>query len=467
MRIVNTTGGDSKMGEKYYYRVCTSVKDKGILIPEGSDLEKYKKDEAYISAFKYTEKHRELFQKTGSVAGITDVTTDILYFDLDSPDLEKSRKDTIEVVERLKGFGISPESIRLDFSGNKGFHIATHTSDTLTPEQARSIATNIAGDLDSFDSSIYNANRIMRIEGSKHGKSGLRKTALSYDELKTLSIDDIKVLASEEYEYTKPSKVKLPEAILKLSEGVNNKGEVVETQLSSEDTVDYFSNPYSLMPWKLALTQGFFPSGVRHDALTILAATFQGKGLQKEQSYYAMKAAADLQQKRFGGEKFKKEEIWSIVNSVYTPSWKGGTYAEDHFPVKLIRFFDENGVPRQSEADLVSEKYAPKKFSDIGDHFEDFVKNYEKNVIKTGITQLDKDMPLTPGMNLAIIGAAGSGKTTMALKILEYTSSMNIPVILASIDMNSTRLYEKILYKITGLSREELYAKLKMEKLKK
>lgn len=454
MRIVNTTGGDSKMGEKYYYRVCTSVKDKGVLIPEGSDLEKYKKDEAYISAFKYTEKHRELFQKTGSVAGITDVTTDILYFDLDSPDLEKSRKDTIEVVERLKGFGISPESIKLDFSGNKGFHIATHTSDIFTPEQARSIATNIAGDLDSFDSSIYNANRIMRIEGSKHGKSGLRKTALSYDELKTLSIDDIKALASEEYEYTKPPKVKLSEAILKLSEGVNSKGEVVETQLSSEDTVDYFSNPLKLSPWKLAISQGLFPNGVRHDSLTILAATLQGRYFQKEQAYYALKAAADLQQKRFGGDKFNKEEIWQIVDSVFTPNWKGGTYSEDHFPNKLIKFFEERGVPKQEIAE--ASKYVVK----IGDKFNEFAsyaKDIDKFTMRFGIASLDAALKTRKGHLIGFLAGPGIGKTSYSITLLNNTSKEGANSLFFSLDMYALNVYAKLIQRHTGYTEDEMY----------
>lgn len=453
------TGGENRM-EKYYYRVCTSLNDKGVLIPEGSNLDKYKKGEAYISAFKYNENHKDLFKKTGSVAGITDVVTDILYFDLDNKDLEVSRKDTITVVERLESYGISSDQLRIDFSGSKGLHIAIHTTDSFSPQEARSLATSIAGDLPSFDSSIYNANRIMRIEGSIHAKTNLRKTPLSFDELKTLTIDDIKALSTEEYEYTKPPKVKLPEAILKLKSGTEKEvKKEVPTLLS--DKVDYLSNPLNLTPWKLAISQGFFPNGKRHDSLTILAATLQGKGFDLKQAYYVMKAAADAQSERFNCDKFNKKEIWSIASTVFTPNWKGGTYAEDNFPLELVKFFDEHDIPRQEHADLVSEKYAPKKFSDMGDVFEDFVKNYEKNVIKTGIAAIDKDMPLTPGMNLAIIGSAGSGKTSLALKVLQYCSENNIPVILASIDMNSTRLYEKILYRITGLNRDELYRAFK------
>jgi adenylate kinase family enzyme len=64
-------------------------------------------------------------------------------------------------------------------------------------------------------------------------------------------------------------------------------------------------------------------------------------------------------------------------------------------------------------------------------------------------------------MNLGIIGAPGAGKTALALMILEHCSKNNIHCILASIDMHSTRLYEKVLYRVSGLSRDELYQKFR------
>ena len=288
-----------------YHRVCTSLKDKGTLIPEGADLDKYKAGEAYISAYQYNEDHKKLFDKNKSVAGITDVTTDIIYFDLDNEDIEVARKDTIEVVNRLANYEITSNQIKTCLSGNKGFHLALHTTETFTPEEARSLAIKLAGDLDSFDSSIYNANRIIRIEGSVHPKTQLRKTELTFKELQTLSIGDIKDLAKDEYDYLKPSKIEPIESFMKLTESVikKDKAENIETT----ETLDYLSNPYKLQPWKLALSQGFFPNGNRSNSLMILGATLKNKGLLKEQCYYALKAAADLQSDRYGKDKFNTQ----------------------------------------------------------------------------------------------------------------------------------------------------------------
>ena len=240
-----------------YYRVCKNLKDKGILVKEGQhDLDKYKNSEAYISAFKYNEEHKKLFDKTNSVAGFSDVTTDILYFDLDNTDIELARQDTITVLDRLKEYDINNTTICL--SGGKGYHLALHSTTSFSPTEARTLAINLAGDLPSFDSSIYNANRIIRIEGSVHNKTGLRKTRISEEELRTLKIADLKTLANSEYEYSKPTKETLKEAFLALSKPITK---VANKEIELKDNVDYISNPYALQPWKLALSQGFFPDG--------------------------------------------------------------------------------------------------------------------------------------------------------------------------------------------------------------
>ena len=82
------------------------------------------------------------------------------------------------------------------------------------------------------------------------------------------------------------------------------------------------------------------------------------------------------------------------------------------------------------------------------------------NTIKTGIAELDKVLPLTIGMNLGIIGAASSGKTAMALKILKNTSEAGVVSVFASLDMRRNRLFEKLLYRVSGLSREDLYDRI-------
>ena len=79
------------------------------------------------------------------------------------------------------------------------------------------------------------------------------------------------------------------------------------------------------------------------------------------------------------------------------------------------------------------------------------------NTIETGIPELDKSMPITLGSNIGIVAAAGAGKTSLALKILKHTSKKGIHTVFASLDMSKNRVFEKVVYNLTGMSREQVY----------
>ena len=256
-----------------YYRVCNSLKDRGIFIPEGADFSKYTNGEYYVSVFKYNEEQKNTFDRTGTVAGFQDVQGDILYFDLDSSDLEKARQDTLKLISKLEAYFPS-ETINVSLSGNKGFHISVHTLSPFSSEEAKSFAIKIAGDLASFDSRIYNSNRLIRVEGSVHPKTNLRKTRISKEELENMTILEIQELAKDLYAYQKPLKANITESIKKMMVIPESTKKDVMTVTEG---VDYSSNPLVLQPWKLAISQGFFPSGARNDSLMILASTLDTK----------------------------------------------------------------------------------------------------------------------------------------------------------------------------------------------
>jgi hypothetical protein len=457
--MVNVKGA-KMMGN--YYRICTKLADKGQLVPEGTNLDQYKKGEAYVSAFKYNDKHVKQFNKTGTVAGIDDVSTDIIYFDLDNSDFEQARKDTIKVVDKLKEYDILSEDLAICYTSGKGFHIALHTESSFSPKEARTLAINIAGNLPSFDSSIYNANRIIRLEGSVHPKTGLRKTRITEDELREATLADMKALAKSEYEYVAPKKQKLSEAILKLSEP--KKEEHISAPLAN-DNVDYLSNPFKLQPWKLALSQGFFPNGNRSNALIILASTLRAKGTLKEQCYYSLKAAADLQAMRYGSDKFSKEEIWNnIIEQVYSPNWQGGSYSEDNFPTQLQNYFEDLGIPRKEYKDVVNDIVR------IGDKFDEFV-NYaqdiDKHTMKFGIETLDSKLKVRKGHLIGLLAGPGIGKTSFGITLLNNCSKEGSNCFFGSYDMFSLNVYQKLIQRHTGYTEEEMFQFFKDQNFEK
>lgn len=444
-----------------YYRVCKGVKDKGILVPEGTDFTQYTEGEYYVSAFKYNEDHKKTFDKLGTIAGIQDVIGDIIYFDLDSEDLEEARTDTLELVGRLEEY-FPPEAINICLSGGKGFHVSVHTKSSFSSEEAKSFAQHVASDLASFDSRIYNSNRLIRIEGSIHPKTKLRKTRIFKEELKEKTIVELKELAKEHYEYEKPVKAEITDDARNL---MVSKTEIQKDIVSVTETVDYFANPYSLQPWKLAISQGFFPTGTRSDSLIILASTLKNKGMDKTTCYYALKAAAELQAERYEQEKFDKEEIWNnIISQVYSDNWKGGCYAEDTFPNKLKIYFEELGIPRKEYQDVAADVI------NIGDQFDEFTSyatDIDKYTMRFGIPSLDNKLKVRKGHLIGMLAGPGIGKTSFAITLLNNTSTEGINSLFGSYDMYKHNVYQKLIQRHTGLSEDELFGYFKEKNLAK
>lgn len=113
-----------------------------------------------------------------------------LYFDFDSPELEEARSDTVRVYEYLREHIKSPDSIRVFFSGRKGYHIECEAlaigispSGNL-PKVFRTIAQSVTDKfgLSTIDFQVYDSRRMWRLENSRHQGTGLYKVPLT-DEL--------------------------------------------------------------------------------------------------------------------------------------------------------------------------------------------------------------------------------------------------------------------------------------------
>lgn len=443
-----------------YVRLTKGLADKGILIKpeEISDHLNESEKDYYVSTYYYNDEQLKKFKETGSVKGIKDVTTDKLWFDFDSKESpEKAQRDTIEVIKRLKDYGIKEKNIEIYFSGSKGNNVVVTLNRQLTPQQVQSLAINKFGKgLETLDVSLYDATQILRVPGTKHNKSGLYKIPLTESQLKNLNIAEIKSMAksldniteSFEWETASPN-----EEFFNLPK---EEPKVVKSETTSFKDIDFSKAPKGWKPYKWALLQGYFDGGERHHALMIIAATCRGLGYDKETAYYLCKSALKKQAAITGKLEFDKTELWTniIEESVYSDGWEGGQYSPKTDPW-LQKYCEKMGFDTDDrDEDKVIQLH------NIEDEFVDFVKNIDKNTILTGIPELDKVLPLTIGMNLGIIGAASSGKTALALKILKNTSEAGVVSVFASLDMRRNRLFEKLLYRVSGLSREALYDKI-------
>jgi len=128
-----------------------------------------------------------------------------LYFDLDGEDFEKVREDAKRVVSYLYlVLAIDYENMRFYFSGRKGIHI-------MVPPEALGVKPSVdlnqvyhlialgvikSTSCSTLDLVIYDARRLFRLPNSKHGITGLYKIPLTYEEMRTLTAEQIYALAA-------------------------------------------------------------------------------------------------------------------------------------------------------------------------------------------------------------------------------------------------------------------------------
>jgi archaellum biogenesis ATPase FlaH len=206
------------------YEYCTALNHRNRVVKETEVEITPTKEERYISMFGYDNSIYEQLSITKSVQNFKgNFFCKYVYLDIDSVNLEESHTMAKEVVLRLYTMlGINPKSLFISFSGNKGFHIGLHQNifggfepSKDLPDRVKVLVvrilmelfevtmTDIENELKAtkkkeyrhMDLSIYTPNRIFRVVNSCNQKSGLYKIGLTYDELTTLTLDEIKAMA--------------------------------------------------------------------------------------------------------------------------------------------------------------------------------------------------------------------------------------------------------------------------------
>ena len=121
------------------------------------------------------------------------------YVDIDSKDLTQAKQSAIKVVDFItNNFSASPD---IYFSGNKGFHVIIEHERFLKKDNFRNdwhlIFKYIISQLEinCVDISVYSCRRQIRLNNTLNSKSGLYKIGITEEELRTMSIGEIKLLA--------------------------------------------------------------------------------------------------------------------------------------------------------------------------------------------------------------------------------------------------------------------------------
>ena len=479
------------MGE--FVKIDETVNSRGTLIPLedynnskklSSILNKSPNSDWYASLYVLGPEIEEYFNKSNSIKGYDgSAYSSKLIFDFDcKSDLEKARKDAQELITRLKNLGVNLNTCcRIYFSGNKGFHLTIETVHKYSPEELKIICSNICEGLETFDNVIYNKDRKFRIPNTKHQESKLYKIELKANEFKTLSENEIKEKAKNKVEEIVKTIVPTEFDFRKefYKEAQKPKLHIVtEEELQEIDgirglnQIDFSHCPKERPKCIHALLQGVMVPGrgERNQIYLHLGNYLRNQGHNKRAVYGYLKGIMEENARLYPEDKpYTKERIWNeIISRVFsgdkhnTNGW--GVDPKDTVFARYCKSlpYDKpcpmhDGV--QKEIELV-------KIDDVFASFNSFATTFEQNIVPTGIKFIDDYMKICVGTTTLIAGAAGCGKTTLVLNIIENSNKLKMESVFFSLDMVSQLVYLKLAQKLTNLSQDKILDAFKYKDVK-
>ncbi len=414
------------------------------------------KKEWYESIFIYTDKEKEQLELKGSLAGISGLDIDRVVFDFDSKeDVQLALDDARTLVSRLSF--IPEEAIQCYFSGNKGFHVQINMNNLIKKEQFIKIVEHYALDLSTFDQVIKDDQRVFRFPMSFNTTSGMYKIPMTAQELLTIDLPTILAAAKEPdienrlevlFSFTD---IEMPQQFIDILSKKEKTKELLELPVVTTDKPDMSRKPKHLTEAKYALQEGFFEEGERNEACMILAATYRYLGYNKELAYNMIKATLRLRGERLNLPDYDRSSLWKeVINPVYSPTWKGGTFSEDTGVLKKV--IDRYGLNKINTFahELIS-------LDNVSDFFKDFAINIDKNTLKIGIEEVDKQVRITTGMLVTLLAAPSAGKSSIAMSILNTVSKNDCKCLFFSLDMSMQQTYQRLIQKHTGHQSDDIF----------
>lgn len=206
------------------------------------------------------------------------------YLDFDSKDFEEVREDVIMAMSYIKVvFKIDElDKCQIFYSGNKGMHIIVPAKvlgikpDKKLNEIFKVVAKAISDYTKNktLDLRIYDNKRMFRMPNSIHESTGRHKVFLTYEEVKSLSIDDINNIASEPRE--------IPEKCTTLSLEANKMFKMFKER--AEKAILEFSNIKSngtlkyTPPCIIEILESGAIDGKRNNTIAILSSFYKASG---------------------------------------------------------------------------------------------------------------------------------------------------------------------------------------------
>ena len=423
---------------KYIEIAVGSVSNRAFVI-KPTDLHKHirEKTELYRSLFTLDETAYVHFRDQGTIRSYKGkFSLDRIIFDIDKGHNsgEDTRERACRFIERLIELGCKVDLIRTWFSG-RGFHIDIPNIYGFEPDEnlpvivKLTLSKQFGADIDN----IYDRGRLIRVGHSYNLKSSLYKIPLDYDEIYSISYDEIKELAQEPLRSNgfNHSIVGDVEPIWKEHIQIPSK---VVTEKSLPKGVKYNAN--------VTCVQKMWNSdkaGQRHITLLRMINAWRRMGINKEMS---------LQGALYNVPSLEHNEIDKLVNDVY--NW-------DH------QGYGCNDVIMAEYCDQVCKFYKRKNFglevmsaNEMSNKLKEFINTdfSQSSFNLKGIYDIPSDYFFMPGELAVLIGDTKLGKTAWLQNIVVRVKHMN--VLYLSLEVNGWMIFRRFLQVGNEMSKDEI-----------
>lgn len=263
------------------------------------------------------------------------------YADFDcETNIDQAQKDAIIFCEIMHSTGVPYEMMKISFTGCKGFAVvvpcecinAQPSEDNYEIVRFAMIQLKKNGKLNTMDSAVYDSRRPWRLENSINSKTGLYKIPLNFNELKTLSITEIKELAKQprKVECIKPTFIKkLNEAFLH----AKTKYELGKIKKRDYVTQDKITGKFS--PCIKAIMKGV-EENMRNNCTYVLATYFKKRGMDYDQVVNKLISINENNK-----PPLSEMEVKQTISSVFNKDISVGCTGEGLISQVLREFCDE------------------------------------------------------------------------------------------------------------------------------
>jgi KaiC/GvpD/RAD55 family RecA-like ATPase len=373
--------------KRYSEQVIGDIYKRGniVEIPDSNiniDAFGHSVENAFHSVYMYDHNMITHVEENSSVRGFDGpVMADAFVWDFDhNEDIGKSQADAIELIERLESMGIDNNSIRVFFSGNKGFHVYFLSKELkdlgcshIIPQISKMVCKNIAEGLQTADESIYDRTRIIRVINSKHPKSGLYKIPLDIEELRNCGTEDIQEMAQEQREPDFFESWDTADYIQGLIDSYvsNDKGNKKDRKTAKTTMVD-------------GILEGF-KDGNRNVGLSSLAGVLHSRNISDDIVFGLLSAVNEK-----SDDPLSEDSLMTIVNSV------------GRYPVEAI-------YEDPDEDDIITMEQAAERWLHL---------KQNRVYMETGYSHLDEQLVnFDPGKVMMVAARGGVGKTGWSMQL--------------------------------------------------